>query len=83
MRNHSNENEFDLHENGRAGETHFCVNGFARRVVLTQKRKGNGLYICFISKVPRVNKAAIVANDATLCCAILVLFLEFHPGRPC
>ena len=23
MRNHSYENEFDLHENGRAGETHF------------------------------------------------------------
>ena len=23
--NHSNENEFDLHENGRAGETHFQI----------------------------------------------------------
>ena len=23
MRNHSNENNFDLHENGPAGETHF------------------------------------------------------------
>ena len=23
VRNHSNENEFDLHENGRAGETNF------------------------------------------------------------
>ena len=34
MRNHSNENEFDLHENG-----HACMNGFARRVVLTQRQK--------------------------------------------
>ena len=30
MRNHSNENDVDLHENGRVGETHFHVNGFAR-----------------------------------------------------
>ena len=39
MRNHSNENEFDLHENGRAGETIFHVNGFARRLVLTLRQK--------------------------------------------
>ena len=39
MRNHSNENEFDLHENGRAGETHFHMNGFARRLVLTEWQK--------------------------------------------
>ena len=37
MRN--NENEFDLRENGRAGETHFHMNGFARRLVLTQRQK--------------------------------------------
>ena len=39
MRNHSNGNEFDLHENGRAGETHFHTNGFARRLALTQRQK--------------------------------------------
>ena len=39
MRNHSNENEFDLHENGRAGETHFHMNGFARRLVMTQRHQ--------------------------------------------
>ena len=39
MRNHSNENEFDSHENGRADETHFHMNGFARRLVLTQRQK--------------------------------------------
>ncbi len=34
VRNHSNENEFDLHENGPVGETHFHLFGFARRLVL-------------------------------------------------
>ena len=38
MRNHSNENEFDLHENGRVGKTNFHMNGFARRLVLTQRQ---------------------------------------------
>ena len=37
MRNHSNENEFDLHENGHVGETHLNhMNGFAPRLVLKQ-----------------------------------------------
>ena len=44
MQNHSNENEFDLHENGRAGETNFHINGFTRKRVLTQV-KGNPNYI--------------------------------------
>ena len=35
-KNHLNENEFDLHENGCAGETHFHMNGFKRTLVLTQ-----------------------------------------------
>ena len=30
MRNHSKENEFDSHENGGRGETHFHMNGFAQ-----------------------------------------------------
>ena len=38
MRNHSNENEFDLHKNGRAGETLSYMNGFARRFVLKQRQ---------------------------------------------
>ena len=40
MRNHSNENEFDLNENGCEGGTHFHMNGFARRFVL-KEAKGN------------------------------------------
>ena len=39
MRTYSNENDFDLHENGRAGETHFHTNGFARRLVLKQRQR--------------------------------------------
>ena len=35
MGNHSNENEFDLHENELVGGTHFHMNGFALRLVLT------------------------------------------------
>ena len=38
--------------------------------------------ISFIRKVARVHKATTIANDTSLCFAILVLFLEFHPGRP-
>ena len=39
MRNHSNENEFDLHENGPVGETHFHLNGFARRLDVKQRQR--------------------------------------------
>ena len=39
MQNRSYENEFDLHENEPVGETHFHVNGFTRRLVLTQRLK--------------------------------------------
>ena len=46
MRNNSNENEFDLHENELVGETHFHMNGFALRLVLTQRQRelGYGLF---------------------------------------
>ena len=39
MRNHSYENEFDLHENELVGGTHFHMNGFALRLVLTRRQK--------------------------------------------
>ena len=39
MRNHTNENEFDLQENGHVGETHFHMNGFAPRLVLKQRQR--------------------------------------------
>ena len=39
MQNFSYENEFDLHENWRAGETYSVYeNSFALRLVLTQKQ---------------------------------------------
>ncbi len=39
MQNYSNENEFDLHENGPVGETHFHMNVFALRLVLKQRQR--------------------------------------------
>ena len=39
MRTFSNENDFDLHENGREGGTHFHMNGFARRPVSKQRQR--------------------------------------------
>ena len=39
MRNHSYENEFDLHENESARRTHFRVKGFERRLVLKQRHR--------------------------------------------
>ena len=39
MENFSGENEFDLHENEPMGGTHFHMNGFARRLVSTQRQK--------------------------------------------
>ena len=39
MRNHSFENDFDLHENETACRTHFHMKGFALRLVLKQRHK--------------------------------------------
>ena len=41
MRNHANENEFDLHKNGRAGKPRLHINGFAIRLLFDSKAKGN------------------------------------------
>ena len=39
MRNHSYEDDFDLHENETAYKTHFHMKGFALRLVLKQRHK--------------------------------------------
>ena len=39
-KNHCYESKFDLHENEPVGGTHFHMNGFARRLVLTLRQKG-------------------------------------------
>ena len=39
MRNHSYENDFDLHENETACRTHFHMKDFALRLVLKQRQK--------------------------------------------
>ena len=39
MRNHSYENDFDLHENETVCRTHFHMKGFPLRLVLKQRHK--------------------------------------------
>ena len=39
MPNYSYENKFDLHKNEPEGQTHFNINGFAQRLILTQMQK--------------------------------------------
>ena len=39
MENLSHGKEFDLQENEPEGETHFNINGLARRLVLTPRKK--------------------------------------------
>ena len=39
MRNHSNKNDFHLHENETACRTHFHVKGFVLRLALKQRHK--------------------------------------------
>ena len=54
MRNHSNGNDFDLHENEPVGGTHIHMNGFALRLVFAQRQKGNSemAYYCVVSCRP-------------------------------
>ena len=39
MQSYSNENDFDLPENGCEGGTHFHMNGFVRRCILKQRQR--------------------------------------------
>ena len=43
MRNHSYENDFDLHENETACRTHFHMKDFALRLVFWTQRHTRGL----------------------------------------
>ena len=39
MRNHSYENDFDLHEHETACRTHFHMKGFSRRLIVQQRHR--------------------------------------------
>ena len=39
MQSHSNEDDFDWHENGRESGTYFHMNGFAHRLALKQRQR--------------------------------------------
>ena len=62
MQNLLCENEFYLHENEPLGGMHFHNNGFARRLVLTQRHKVYN--ICLISISNSVSDGA--ANKSVL-----------------
>jgi len=44
VQNLSYENDFDLRENEAVGGSHFQMNDFARKLVLTQRQKATGLF---------------------------------------
>ena len=71
----SNENEFDLHENGRAGETHFHMNGFARRLVLTHRRKVTRKWPIVVSIYRRCNKTHSGKGISKIYLSLINLFL--------
>ena len=48
VRNHSYENDFDLHENETACRNHFHMKGFALRLVLKQRHKRTRKWPIFI-----------------------------------
>ena len=52
MRNHSYENDFDLHENETACRTHFHMKGFVLRLVLKQRHKGTRKWRISIREFP-------------------------------
>ena len=55
MRNHSYENDFDLHENETACRTHFHMKGFALRLVLKQRHKSRKWPIVFVFAMHIIN----------------------------
>ena len=72
MRNHSYENEFDLHENETACRTHFHMKGFALRLVLKQRHKRT-------RKWPIVNQQRVVYGfQCDLCDAGYVGYTREH-----
>ena len=67
MRNHPNENEFDLHENGRAGETHLDVTGFVQRLVWTLRQKGTRKWLIPYTLSLQLVKPALVNHECLRC----------------
>ena len=65
MRNHSYENDFDLHENKTACRTHFHMKGFALRLVLKQRHKKTRKWpINYAHKLTRDTKRGYAIPDA-------------------
>ena len=70
MRNHSYENDFDLHENETARRTYFHVKGFALRLVLKQRHKATRKWpiefgACLERRLPARRAAVALSELAT------------------
>ena len=68
MRNHSYENDFDLHKNETAYRTHFHMKSFALRIVLKQRHK-------------RTRNWSIVMTNASFCLFICVFAFASNSGH--
>ena len=74
MRNHSYENDFDLHENETACRTHFHKKGFALTLVLKQRHKRTRKWpICSVEEwapALRVKTISSQAHKTGSCCMV-------------
>ena len=73
MRNHSYENDFDLHENETARRTHFHMKGFALRLVLKQRYK----------RTPKWPIVLIRLQSFSLALNLIVLYRTVTPEDVC
>ena len=79
MPNLSYESEIDLHENEPVGGTHFHMNSFARRLVLTQRQKATRKWP-IVSGLGSVDERGVgigekLSNwEENLCCGRLSTF---------
>ena len=79
MRNHSYENDFNLHENETACRTHFHMKGFALRLALKQRHKRTGKWpiVPLVATVDSTVTCIISKASFVLC--VRILFSRYSP----
>ena len=73
MRNHSYENDFDLHEKETACRTHFHMKGFALRLASKQKHKRTRKWpiVAIAKSFPRKERSPrITRKDKAKCMSV-------------
>ena len=81
MRNHSNENDFDLLENGREGGTHFHMNDFARRLVLKERQRVTRkwpILLKFSCCLPKKKRRYVVIQEGFFKKVFFVEIFDFY-----